>query len=372
MTTWTRNALLVSALALVAFGLLIPRRATPEVSWREADWREHPDIISAIRGATALEDRRADLERREERAIARAVIAETRRTGDLTVTADAAVPAETRAHFAAAARRELATAGAVRVPIVVHLAADTVKGQVYNYVRTVVIPRTATAPCGVTVTAPTHRVAQMRLSDEDRLLGACAFYARYGRPSAGMLQWLVATRHASAGYLTAPPTIAGDTTMLSLRQQYRELWTLRGCRAGELSTCATVFSPTREHVEPLLGSMERLRLAAAWEYGDAVAYFPGQVSDTYSRMSHGLLAALAEELGPARFEALWSSADGPETAYERAEGRPVTQWLVARAERIVEPYRRGPAVPLVPWAIGLALLVAAWWGSARLTSRAMS
>lgn len=370
MTRWHRNAVVMTVLAVVAFWLLIPEPPAVE-SWREFGWRDHPEIVTAIRGATELDRRTRALEQRETRAVARAAITGARLTGDLTISADPGVPAGTRAHFDSVARRELAIAGAARVPIVVHLGIDTVKGHVYAYSRAVVIPRTATAPCGVTVIAPASRIAQMRLSDEDRLLGACAFYARFGSPGAGMQRWLIDTRQLAAGFLTEPPTMRSDTALVSLTQPYQDAWTLRGCRAGDRRLCDLVFTPTRE-VSVFFENERPDRATASWDFGDVAVNYPGKVSNTYARMGEGLLGALAADLGPARFEALWTAAEAPSAAYARLEGRPLAEWTAARAERLLEPYRRGPAVPLGPWVVGLSLLLAGWLGSTRFVDRRMS
>lgn len=268
----------------------------------------------------------------EERAIARELATEAASRGAasaLTLRFSPDLPANVRTAIETTVRAELGALGLEqpRHPVVVIGASDP-ETKAPRYRRAVVLPERADGPCTVVLHIPPRQFSYFRMSSTERTLGSCAFHATYGTPGAGMHEWLRETQLKRAAYLTAPASVAEDTAMMKTRGYFMANIPLRGCRAGRAVFCDEHFSGTdtvfAQLDRPFFDEFSTISTDVARVHSDVVMYYQAMPSER-SRITQGLLAELATSLGQDRFGAIWRG-DGPTRGFERAEGRPLSEW----------------------------------------------
>jgi hypothetical protein len=353
---------ILSSVALVAgsiafFWLLIPVQRDPlGMPLIRAAFGYNADMEAAFVRRIALRDTARALETRltraEIRVRARALGAD-RRTG-LIVVGDSGVAAAYRAHAEKVAQTELAALGvaSARGPVRVVVSAVEPLTTFPQYRRAVVLPEQAGAPC-VVVLQMLGPARPLRILGYDRLLGTCAFFAKYGEPGEGMREWLRVTGARRAGWLQRPENVRGGriTDQAEINGLARVPY-LGTCRVGVLAACDSLWAATGG--ERAVQSWARDAVAVADPVTDVLLTQPNSFYGTSSPFTFGLLAELAAALGDERFGEWWSSAGDVDESYARVAGvtlaAGIEQLLTAR----MAEYEAGPTVK---WSQGLATLV---------------
>ena len=323
--------------AAIVIALAIVFALKPGETPRQRGWWGGYDSDTTARGKLNNRfylSRRAAFEYQaaEERAMARelATAATSSAEAALSFRFSSDLPAKVRTAIETTVRAELGALGleAPRHPVVVIAASDPAT-TAPRYRRAVVLPERADGPCTVVLHIPPRQFSYFRTSSMDRTLGSCAFHSVYGAPGAGMHEWLRETRLKRAAYLTAPASVAEDTAMIKTRTYwFSSSIPLRGCRAGRAALCDVHFSGT----DTLFARLDRMFVdefaTMSTEVNgllpDVVMFEPSTTSER-SRITQGLLAELATSLGQDRFSTIWRG-DGPTRGFERAEGRPLSEW----------------------------------------------
>jgi hypothetical protein len=220
--------------------------------------------------------------------------------------------------------------------------------------RTVVRPGTQRA---LTELAATHDASSS-------LLGACAFFARFGIPGARIHAWL----GARSFDLAASPqwlSVGGDeTAAVEIRWQQANVsaqpanrfWLspdALGCTAGDTERCAASLLPdtTVGAISPDGFVMTRSRRDPHW----------GTLHERY-------MSDLVTAMGPGRFERFWRSELAPDAAIRAAAAVPLAAWTQQWASGLLGDQRVGPRPALIELIAGLtiaglAFALAAWgWG----------
>lgn len=311
-----------------------------------------------------------------ERATARE-LAPTSAPPGLTVRPGAGVPSTVVDVITTTARAEVAALGVdqARHPVVVMAVAEF-DGPQARYSRTIVLPTSPEGPCTVIVQIPNKQFKSFNISAVDRILGTCAFHARYGTPGAATNTWLRETRVARAAYLTPPASRGEDTTMVrSGRWPFSTALPLRGCRAGRPALCDLLLSPnpasndTLDYAYYFEGSGTEARRSRRF-HSDVVVFGATELGSDRANVLAGLLAGMARSIGPERFGSLWRG-DGPIAGFERSEGRPASAWAAeflstrVHAEDVGAGITLGIAVLTALLATGIAVL------AIRITPRQM-
>ncbi len=262
------------------------------------------------------------------------------------------VPSDVAQHFAKRAREQFARYAQPRVPLRVVISAND---QALGYRKYTVLPQTQAQPC-VVVIQISPKVRGLPPADGDGLIGACGFYAKFGRPGSGMLEWLKNSR----GIAAAIDTSAG----MSPRRQTREK--LAGaeigfsafeaaCLAGRDDGCvAAVLDP--------LGAQQSRPIIVPTEQTIGV-FSSGPSSGQY--VPGNTLANLRAHVGDARFQDIWSSSERVDQAYETATGEHIA--VFARKLLLLDtyPHKPGPLRGGLPLLLGLSIgLTAAAWAIA--------
>lgn len=360
---------IVTAIAL--FTVFIARGDDEAIDWRRWQYRNQPEVYEAatawIAARESLQVARAEWVRADSRArVPRGVAVGA---GNVLVRGDAGIARALLDGAEASLATELARHRIDRpaYPIAVVLMVDTTMNPGgHFYTRATVLPSQPDEPCTVVVRFQRPATKWNRSAGQERLLGPCGFFAKYGAPGAGMLEYLRSNTMRTAEYLWAPtPWFERDALMPA---SYARSWpALAGCRAGRDSACLAVLAGT----SPMTGYF------GAWDDAqrgpnDVSVDGPLLRSGFYDRVSGGLLANLATSLGDDRFARLWRDARGPHVAYEAIAGEPLTAWMQRVVAGEVEPYRPGPGVPAVPLAATLFILGGAGFAAMRGTRRSMS
>lgn len=323
--------------AAIAIALLIVFALKPSDKPRSQEWWGPYRFDTTARGELNKRFYRArraafEYQAAEQRAMARELATATTASvaTALTLRFSPDLPAKVRTAVETTVRAELGALGldAPRHPVVVIAASDSAT-KAPRYRRAVVLPERADGPCTVVLHIPPRQFGHFRTSSMDRTLGSCAFHAVYGTPGAGMHEWLLDTQLERAVYLTPPASVAEDTAMIKTRTfWYASSIPLRGCRAGRPALCDVHFSGN----DTLFARLDRMTFDEFAEMSDAVngllpdvVMFDPAISIERSRITRGLLAELATSLGPDRFGTIWRG-DGPTRGFERAEGRPLSEW----------------------------------------------
>lgn len=351
-----RHLLAVVAIvgAVVAFYVIAPAPGTSGFE-REGIFARDRDVAAARANVYALGDTlravNAALLRARAWERARAVAPDPALTKVITVAGIAPLTARS---FEDAARAEFAALEAPRVPLRVLLVPDS---QLTNdYRKQTVIPQTAEQPCVVLVSI-SPRARNLRVGTGDRLLGACGFYAKFGRPGQGMQSWLETTRGVGASV---------DTVLFEPRRPDRRN-KLQGseigmapadaaCLAGDDDGCAqSVLDPYGFWLaQPILPPNERTA-AVLISFSSSGRYGPGR-----------LLARLREHVGDAAFQKIWVSAEPLSDAYKTTTGEHIAVFARPILLSQTLPHTPGPLRGGLPLLLGLGIgVTAAVWAIKR-------
>lgn len=293
----------------------------------------------------------------------------------LTIIVERRVGREARERITASVRQELAALGATSPlhPVTIILERDSTLR--FHYRRTVVLPREAGAPCTVLVRERGRTASFAGIARDDRVLGTCAFFAKYGEPGRGMLAWLAGSRMRTAAYLASAAEVAnwsdrpvGENPARVNAGSVSSY--VAACRAGRPEGCLRQFDGD-DSEDPTGFIFER----TPWHKLDGVAsYDPNsvQAGDDEEETSEGLLSALAAEMGPVAFARLWASDTNPITAYEAQTGEPLHQWVARRLDRLVTEYHAGPLPPMGKLMLLTLLITAIAGGTIGLARRRLS
>ena len=344
-----------AAVALLLFFALVPGA--------RKDWFvtafEEPALGAALRtyimSADTLRTLNAALAVADSRDRAHAMAGQRATTG-LLMRADEDVSAQDLAQVRAVAREELDALGVHEpaYPVAVVIMRDE---QVVSrrYMRAVVLPAEAGAPCTVVLRLAARFPTFAGFGDSDRLLGTCGFFAVHGAPGAGMSEWLRETRMNTAAFLLRPPS-HGDGVIrnpLDANAAGQEP-SIAACRAGRLDGCARLFTADDAPTEN--SAFRRLDASLAGPPPrDVQTGTPTSFGSGRSSVSQGLLASLAGSLGPERFRAIWASDAAPAEAYAALEGRPIETWVAEYLEEAVMDYDAGAGLDWWQWLSALAL-----------------
>ena len=192
--------------------------------------------------------------------------------------------------------------------------------------------------------APTNGAA---LPPSAKLLDGCAFYDAFGVPGPEISKWLERQWYSHARYLSlAPPDSAPPRP--AWPYEYSGAYTSR-CGGGEQNACLLTIGQ---------GEMDTTAMNAwnsAYEYRETDRSIPAweksiewplSSSTKFSNMQ--FLSDLARDLGPARFQRVWTSKLGLPEAYFEVSGETLAAWI---NRRVVAEYRQtyqiGPMPPSV-------------------------
>lgn len=196
--------------------------------------------------------------------------------------------------------------------------------------------------------------AERRRVSGDDMLGACWWYAAYGKPGPRIAQWLDSTHY-------------GSITRSGLRVRggwWEESWS----QIPLVQAC--VYSPAVPCSAFVLRHVDRLRV-------DHVGLSPSPgwagrgrtAQDARALLPASLFADLHRQLGAETFAELWRSADALPQVFETAAGMPLDQWVRRRLTQIVDAYREPPPVgtadDILPILLGVGLIAAGIHGVRR-------
>jgi hypothetical protein len=339
------------AVAVAAVAVIVPERSDLPAYGPFSSWLSHVPEVAA---AEVLYEARVDsmvelraLRRRlETRAAARALAPVQER---LALTADARLPADLRARFAEKVQTEFADypapVGRVRVHLAV--AGETVRG---GYARSIVLPAAANDACTVVIEVPltARRIAPRT---QERLVGSCGFYARFGAAGSGMRAWLERTRGEVAAADILPTEHAATPAGTARRNRIAAtdvvfVPSAAACAAGDDAVCSSLFDVRWRGRQDETPPSDVAAQARDVLRGDAV--YPLAPASTH-------LAAMRAELGDERFAEVWRSATAPAEAYAVLEGRSVGTLVRDQMLREIEPHRPGPLAARVPMMLGVAV-----------------
>ena len=85
-----------------------------------------------------------------------------------------------------------------------------------------------------------------------------------------------------------------------------------------------------------------------------------------------MLAALADELGPARFGELWRGPASLADGYAALTGQPLTSWVASYVAERTLPYHAGPGLRVLPALLGVVLSLLALGLTLRFAPRRMT
>ncbi|HLA89765.1 MAG TPA: hypothetical protein VJL28_04960 [Gemmatimonadaceae bacterium] len=173
------------------------------------------------------------------------------------------------------------------------------------------------------------------------LLDGCAFHDAFGTPGPEIAAWLTAVRFSTAR--TYAPA-ASDSLRRAFRRMYsygyRDPYANRGdpasirCRDGEDAPCLEALAPgTRP--EEWWPWWERDRSVPSLAVSSRQD--PREVTTLGATLD-----ALAHDLGPARFQRLWTSSRPLAEAYTDLAGEPLAAWIRRRQLDLTGPVQRGP------------------------------
>lgn len=275
----------------------------------------------------------------------------------LVVRADSGVAEAYRRRIEETARAELTALGleAPRHPVAIVVMADP-RNSGARYMRAVVLPASAGAPCGIVVRLSSRFTHFAGIANTDRLLGGCAFFAAYGAPGAGMRAWLTRSQLRTSAYLQRPAS-HGDGVLRNPMEVNAALndRAVAACRSGRPGSCVRLFDGTAD-TDPATGLATTQALPRVIPPdGRTVVYNPFSFGSPRNTVTHGLLANLAEHLGPDRFRAVWTSDDAPVTAFAQLTGESIDAWVGSYVATHVSAYRAGAALAPGQWLATITL-----------------
>lgn len=274
---------------------------------------------------------------------------------------DADVPAASRDSFTAKIQREFASLPAEPlVPLRVFVVSDSVRYGFYE--RSIVIPNAPEQPCVVLVSLGTRAGRPILPAVVDRVVGTCAFFARFGMPGVPMREWLAQTQGYSAISDEPPRNPRHPPRMRIAGRNIARAVPMVSCLAGRDDPCADVFSSANIWMgaggafSELQSAQGVFRASPRWA----------------NSMAFTLLARLRQSLGDERFGELWRSPLSAPMAYENLEGRHIATFVRGELLREFEPHRPGPLHAGLPLALGVALGAGFGVLAVRTTRRARS
>ena len=301
---------------------------------------------------------------------------------------DSRLPATHRSVITRAAQRQWTSLrmNSARVPVVIAVIIDTApsltgfaagRGEyAYDYV----LPAATTPPndqrCITIVTLhsrdlvrPERQRAMSELfatpSSASRLLGPCAFVARFGAAGPGIDPWLRSRGYDLAAYPrwvmlpSTPSDDAGERWRIANADAHltdQEIWLspeALGCVSGITHHCAATLLGASDIESAPSGGLIMMRRGRDPHWATLSAHY---------------LSDLVTALGPENFGRFWRSTLAPDAALRAVAGRPLDVWTQEWAVGLVGEQRVGPAVSFaeVVGALtlaGLSLAIAAWgWG----------
>ena len=221
---------------------------------------------------------------------------------------------------------------------------------------------------GVTCVRTTllHRSETAQLAEH--ALGACGYYAAFGRPGPAIEQWFT---RSSIGFRTNPPGWLAIPDSADWDRQLKAAWAhggwalrlLRGglpapyeysaglarCVAGRSQTCADA-------------ALAQIPPSKLWWYNTFWGTDGG-----IGGLAVALMPDLVREFGPDRFRMFWRSSDAVPAAFQRAFGVSLDSWVRGEAISSYGPLELGAGdipragVSALIWALiflGLTALVA--------------
>lgn len=264
------------------------------------------------------------------------------------------VPADIAKNFEQRAREQFARYPQPRTPLRVVI--DVAGLETFGYRKHTVLPETEAQPC-VVIVGISPKARSLSPADGDRLLGACGFYARFGRPGEGMLQWLEESRGVSASIDTSE----------GLRARRRTPRKFSGAEIGYSAPEAACLAGRDEGCAEAILDPFGLRTwkPIAVPSEQAIAVIASSPSSGLSWPGN-ILANLRAHVGDARFQEIWSSSERLDQAYETATGEPIA--VFARKLLLLDayPHKPGPLRGGLPLLLGLGIgLSAAVWAITR-------
>lgn len=231
-----------------------------------------------------------------------------------------------------------------------------------RYRRLVVLPSSPDGPCTVVLRLSFRFPVFNGTGDNDRLLGTCAFYAKFGAPGRGMRDWLERTGLRSAGYLQPPAShgVGGQLTPMHVSSLGR-IGVVAACRAKREGACDRLFD-AEESATPSAFGRPLVRVSDL-SFDDVSLSSPFTHGSPTATVGTGLLASLAADLGDDRFRTLWRTDTPLRETFEQTEGRPLAAWVESFVDARMYEYHAGPAPTNIQWAailivFGVALSMA--------------
>lgn len=360
LAKWTLGTIGVAGLAAA---VIVPKTAIdsgdPRSREREEAYRAWQDAVVEVRVATEL------AWRAEAREVVRALPREPGAAAIVRI--DPRVPARNATRLREQFDAELRALGdgVPRHPVALVVAVvDSLPARSDAlYARSAtVLPERPGEPCAVVLLTPEKFPGRAGIAGTQRLLGPCAFYAQYGTPSEANGAWMRDTRATAAAFRTVPHGLAVDDKRIDLdrRGRYAEssVLDILGCRAGDDARCRAVFTPTAPDGPQFSDSESEIRRRVR-DRDAGVLLHQGYFYDagTYV-LRAGLLARLADRLGPERFGALWRGPVRIDEALPQQLGRPVERWVHDEVVARTSPYSAGPSLPAVSVTLALAIIAA--------------
>jgi hypothetical protein len=186
---------------------------------------------------------------------------------------------------------------------------------------------------------------------KSNVLGPCVFWAKYGAPGPALGKWLGegAARFASTPAAELwdrwPDVHTGDWWYTSTDY----MWSLAGqaCRAGDASRCVDAMSVPDDND------------------GGTLSLTALNSSEFYSNGSGSLIAHAESEFGPDRFATFWHSNDAPASAFEKAFGRPMGEWVRNVMQTYFQKITRTPRMSLFTVVTSLVTIAAFFYAGMR-------
>jgi hypothetical protein len=233
-----------------------------------------------------------------------------------------------------------------------------------------VLPTRPGDRCIVVLPFGTPRTPQWTLNilkrDEvrDQILGPCAYYAAFGMPGDSVRHWMLrrgVTLAQGGSWIRNPPPVRP--------QYYSSYYDTAGfypnppavyfsysgrgiqCLIGETSACErAIVEESAEYRQRAVGSAVRTSSGL----GTVVGWYTSGTS--FSGRETELFADMVRSLGRERFAQFWTSSEPVETAFQRASGMPMGEWLTTWANEGVPPFKRGPTIPSGTLGAGIGVI----------------
>jgi hypothetical protein len=185
------------------------------------------------------------------------------------------------------------------------------------------------------------------------LLGPCAFYAQFGRPSLAVERWLAQRQYRLAQFPAWDSTWAAQVQEMQRIDQLASM--TRSARAAYLSWMRRAYSPLALGCMSGRASACRDALVGTPSYGTSPRLVARSGEREYDLPSTTLLNDMIRELGQARFARFWTSDLAPDSAFHIAMDTTLGEWVATRMIRSGNALVAGPTPDLGASAFGLSL-----------------